>query len=106
MVMSLISSLHIFLSKPQQMRSLELCSWNVCGVKEKLQDKAILNFLIQFDVVWILEARSVHQKSVPGFQFYYSKSKKGHQRGGVIMLIKCALMPYVTRVNMEDDDAI
>lgn len=85
---------------------LKLCSWNICGVKEKLQDPDIFKFLVQYDMVWLLEVRNVHQKSVPGFYVYNNKSRKGHHRGGVMLLVKCALMPYVTRVDMNADDMI
>ena len=85
---------------------MKLCSWNICGVKEKLQDPDIFNFLVQYDIVWLLEVRSAHQKSVPGFCVYTNMSRKGHYRGGVMLLVKCALMPYITRVDMNTDDMI
>ena len=71
-----------------------------------MQNPVILKFLLQHDIIWLLEARSVHQKTVPGFNMYYNKSERGQQRGGVVMLIRCALMPYVIRVDMETDDMI
>ncbi len=85
---------------------LKLCSWNVCGVREKLNDPEILKFLMQYDLVWLLEVKSAYEKSVPGFYMYNNKSRVGCNRGGVMLLIKCALMQYVTNVNMEEDDMI
>ncbi len=85
---------------------MKLCSWNICSVKEKLQDPDIFHFLMQYDMVWLTEVGSVHQKSVPGFYMYNNKSRKGYHRGGVMLLVKCALMPYVTRVDMDTDDMI
>lgn len=75
-------------------------------MKEKLQDPDIFNFLVQYDIIWLLKVRSVHQKTVPGFHVYNNKSRKGNHRGGVMLLVKCALMPYITRVDMDTDDMI
>ena len=44
--------------------------------------------------------------SVPGFQVYMNKSRKNSRRGGIMMLIKCALVPFITQVNMSIEGQI
>ena len=75
-------------------------------MKEKLQNPSILSFLLNFDIVWILETKYFSQSSVPGFRVYLNESKKGRHRGGVIMLVKCALVDYITRVDTDDEGMI
>ena len=48
----------------------------------------------------------MHQMSVPGFNVYYNKSKKGTCRGGVMMLVKCVLTQYIMKVDTDVDDMI
>ena len=75
-------------------------------MKEKLQNPSILSFLLNFDIVWILETKYFSQSSVPGFRVYLNESRKGRHRGGVIMLVKCALVDYITRVDTDDEGMI
>ena len=97
---------YFFLNEKKTTSVLKLCSWNICGVKEKLNDSEILKFLMQYDLVWLLEVKSVYQKSVPGFYMYNNMSRRGSHRGGVTLLIKCALMQFVTKVDMDADNMI
>ena len=43
---------------------------------------------------------------VPGFVMYHNPSKHGGHRGGVILLVKCNVMKYVTNVNLDVDGHI
>ena len=44
-----------FLNKRQNMRDLKICSWNIAGLKDKLNDEDILAFVMGFDIIFILE---------------------------------------------------
>ena len=75
-------------------------------MKSKLQDEHILDFLLQFDLVWISEVKVISQTSVPGFIMYYNKSKYGQNRGGMILLVKCALEKFIIKVNVDNESMI
>ena len=46
------------------------------------------------------------RSSVPGFDIYYNKSKRGEHRGGVMMLVKCSISKYITKVDMDTEDMV
>ena len=75
-------------------------------MKSKLQDERILDFLMQFDIVWISEVKIISQTSVPGFNMYYNKSKYGQNRGGMILLVKCAMEKFIIKVNVDNESMI
>ena len=75
-------------------------------MKDKLQNQSILNFLLNFDIIWLLEVKHASQSSVPGFDIYYNKSKRGEHRGGVMMLVKCSISKYITKVDMDTEDMV
>lgn len=56
---------------------LTLYSWNIAGIKDKLQDPNILQFILKFDIVWILEAKKYFNLNVPGFTVYENISREG-----------------------------
>ena len=85
---------------------LKICSWNIAGLKDKLQNLDVLNFLLDFDIVWLSEIKSTLQRSVPGFDLYMNKCKENDHRGGVMMMVKCALAQFVTRVDMKTEGQI
>ena len=79
---------------------MKLCAWNICGLKNKLQNNELLNFFLGYDIIWITEIGGTLVKSIPGFDIYVNKSKQNDHRGGIMMLVKCSLAPFVTKVNM------
>lgn len=36
-------------------RQLEICIWNIGGLKNKLQSPEVLYFALEFDIMWIIE---------------------------------------------------
>ena len=75
-------------------------------MKNKLQNSEILSFVLKFDIIWLLEIKSTLQRSVPGFNVYVNKSKEGEHRGGIMMLVKCVWVQYITRIDMETEGQI
>ena len=65
-------------------RELKLCSWNIAGLRGKLEKKVIFDFIQGFDVVWLLESKEYFHVSVPGFMVYCNISAKryGQRRSG------------------------
>ena len=69
-------------------RQIKMCSWNIAGAREKLQNERIHRFLCEFDIIWILETKCIKSKKVPGFITYHNPSVHGSHRGGVLLLVK------------------
>ena len=63
-------------------KRLSLCSWNICGLKDKLSDQDVLNFILKFDIVWLLETKKYFNLNVSDFNVYCNVSKAGYYRGG------------------------
>ena len=85
---------------------MKLCSWNIAGLKDKLEKKEIFDFIQDYDIVWILETKTYFHLSVPGFMVYRNVSPTGMNRGGVVMLVKNRLKDFICNVNMEVDGQI
>ena len=85
---------------------LKLCAWNICGLKDKLQNEDILKFILDFDIVWILESKKYFNLQVPGFFIYQNVSREGHHRGGVIMLVKQKYVNYIMEVDTNTEGQI
>ena len=68
-----------------------MCSWNIAGAREKLNDKDIDMHLRQFDVVWILETKMIKTTKISGFIPYYKPSIHGEHCGGILLLDKSFL---------------
>ena len=81
--------------------SLKLCSWNIGGLRDKLQNEDILNFVLGFDIVWLLETKYYFNVQVPGFTIYHNVSREGYHRGGVMMLVKHTIMNYKLSTNVK-----
>lgn len=69
--------------------NLNLCSWNMARLRDKLQEQDILGFILQFNIVWLLETKKYFNLNVPGFNIYRNVSR-GQHRGGV-MFVKSKL---------------
>ena len=68
-------------------------------MKDKLQDPKILEFILNFDIVWILQAKKYVNSSVPGFIFYKNVSREGQHRCGIVMLVKNKLAESISSVD-------
>ena len=88
------------------MTQLKICSWNIAGVKDKLQNHRILEFVMDFDIVFILESKMYFNLNVPGFTIYTNVSSAGKHRGGVIMMLKSRLSNDVLSVNTDNEGQI
>ena len=86
--------------------SLKFCAWNICGLKDKLQDKNILDFILGFDIVWLLETKKYFNVQVPGFVVYQNVSKEGYHRGGIMMLVKYTILDCIVQVDTNTEGQI
>ena len=87
-------------------RQIKMCSWNIAGAREKLQNERIHKFLCEFDIIWILETKCIKSKKVPGFITYDNPSVHGSHRGGVLLLVKNYLEKYILNVNTSLESQI
>ena len=87
-------------------QELKLCSWNIAGLKDKLEKKEIFDFVQGYDIVWLSEAKEYFHLSVPGFMAYCNISPTGMNRGGIVMLVRNKLKGFINNVNMETDGQI
>ena len=85
---------------------MKLCSWNIAGLRDKLQKPDILNFVLQSDMVWLSETKKCFNVSVPGFRVFYNISRSGAHRGGIMLLIRDRLLEYVKCVDMNTEGQI
>ena len=81
-------------------RTLRLCSWNIGGAKDKLTNSVILEFLHNYDIIWILETKQIQTTNIPFFLVYYNASRYGSHRGGVMLLVKHNIQKFLMNVNM------
>ena len=85
---------------------VKMCSWNIAGAREKLNNENIIKHLRQFDVVWILETKMIKTTEISGFIPYYQPSRHGEHRGGILLLVKNYLEKYILNVNMNFESQI
>ena len=88
------------------LKTLKIGSWNIAGVKDKLQNLKILNLIINFDIIWFLEIKTGTKFTVPGFVPIYNPSKLKSSRGGVVMLVKSYIFPTITSINTGNEGLI
>ncbi len=84
---------------------MKLCWWNIAALKDKLQEPSILKFILDFDIVWILEATKYFNVQVPGLSVCRNVSRSGRNRG-VVMLGQDALVHSVKQVDVDAEDQI
>lgn len=91
----------------RQNKEVKICSWNIAGLKDKLQDNMILQFVMSFDIVFLLEAKQNFNSTVPGFDVYTNVSRVGqHRGGGVVMLVRCILTDDIINVDTDSEKHI
>lgn len=78
-----------FLGRPQQhQKQLSILSWNVNGVRTKLEKKNVQDLLLDYDIVCFSEIKTPLSVSLPGYVTYKSQKKEAPHRGGTIAMLK------------------
>ena len=96
-----------FLGRPlQHLRSIKLVSWNVNGVKSKLENNRVQDFLLQYDIICLNEVKTPLRVCLPGYVSYLSISKVSPHRGGTVVMIKNYLVQFVTSVDTGVEDQV
>ena len=66
--------------------TLILCSSNIAGVSDKLQDENVMSFIREFHVIWLLETKTALKFGVPGYNVYLNPSKLNVKCGGIAVI--------------------
>ena len=91
----------VFLIRPHQNNcSLRIISWNINGARTKLENIHVYNFLSNYDIISVNEAKTPFNISFPGYISYYSKSVTGAAslRGGTVVFVKNFLSGQIFNV--------
>ncbi len=79
---------------------LKLCSWNIGGILDKFLKEAVLKYILEFDAVWILELKTGTDIQIPGFCVFRNIDETCPHRGGIALLVKNYLQPYIDQVDI------
>ena len=94
--------------------SLRLLTWNINGLKQKLKDEKLRNFLKQYDVIGLQETWGEEKDEfaawLPGYKAFVKAgqrtSKYGHCSGGVIVFVKDTLADSVVELKTGNEFCI
>ena len=82
-------------------------SWNINGIRNKLETEKCLQLILQHDVVFLNEIKCASKFCVPGFKTYVSKLNcDSPNRGGTALLLRNWLVPYVQSIDCTCIDQI
>ena len=98
---------NVFFVEAGSSRNIRLISWNINGIRNKLENEKCLQFILQYDIVFLNEIKCAYKFSVPGFRTYVSKlNSDSPNRGGTALLLKNWLVPYVQSLDCTCIDQI
>ena len=63
-------------------------SWNINGVRCKLENNLVQDFLLQYDIICLNEVKTPLRVCLPGYVSYMSNSKVSPHRVGTVVMIK------------------
>lgn len=96
----------IFLGRPQDTSKLRVLSWNINGVKTKLEKKHVEDLLRRYDIIGLYEIKTPLLVSFPGYVTFTSVNKQAAHRGGTAVLVKNYLLNMVDSVDTKFDDQV
>lgn len=89
----------IFLSETVRKRELKVISWNVNGVRTKLEKNVVVDMLKVYDVISLNEVKTQMPVLFPGYVSYKSDVRGSKERGGTVVLIKNYLFKDIASVD-------
>ncbi len=96
-----------FLGRPHQTKKLlKILSWNINGVKTKIEKNDVISFLLQFDIVSLNEVKTPLHTCLPGYIAFKSYDKINAHRGGAVVMIKDCLSTEVISVDTSIEDQV
>lgn len=96
-----------FLSGPQHhVHAVKLISWNINGVRTKLEKHCVQDFLMKYDIVCLNEVKTPLRVCLPGYVSYMSNNKTSPHRGGTVVMVKNYLAQSTLRVDTSTEDQV
>ena len=96
-----------FLSRPQHhVHTLKLVSWNINGVRTKLEEQCVQDYLLKYDIVCLNEVKTPLRVCLPGYISYMSNNKMSPHRGGTVIMVKNYLAQSTLRVDTGTEDQV
>ena len=80
-------------------------SWNINGVKNKLENNQVQNFMLDYDIVCLNETKTDQKFDLPVYQTYLSRGDNRH-RGGCAVLVKSYLNKMLCHMNWNNADLV
>ena len=79
--------------------------WNVNGIRNKLESRNVLQWLLKHDIIFLSETKTNCDFHVPGFNVIIGKMKSPN-RGGVALLVRNALSDKISFVDVSYSEQI
>ncbi len=89
--------------RPQHTERIKIMSWNVNGVRTKLESD-VQSTMLECDIISLNEVKTSLSVSFPGYVTYKSDVKVSAERGGTALLVKDYISKYVTSVDTSVED--
>ena len=71
-----------------------------------MESKALVQYLLNFDVVWLSEVKVAFEVQAPGFKSFRTNSSEKNTRGGVVILIKNHLVKEISNISINNEGFI
>ena len=91
---------------PQEARTVSIISWNLNGVKTKLEKDNVKELLYRYDVISVNEVKTPLSISLPGYVTYRSAVRGSSERGGTVLFIKNHVSKLISSVDTNIEDQI
>ena len=89
---------------------IRLLSLNVCGLKSKLNCPEFCKLISEHEIIGLQESKldDVDYICVPGYKIYHNNRKavSRYRSGGITLLVKDELSPFVTVLKNESKLAL
>ncbi len=96
----------VFLDRPQQLSQLCILSWNINGVKTKLEGEVVEDLLYKYDLICLNKVKTPLEVYFPDYVTYKSTVRGSNQCSGTVLLIKTVLSSLIASVNVRIEDQI
>ncbi len=97
--------LPVFLIRPHQ-STLKILSWNINGVRTKLEKPNVENLFLKYDIISLNEIKTDLCVSLPGYVGFKSVKMNSAHRGGTIVLVKSYLSSHVICVDNNTEEQV
>ena len=96
----------VFLSGPQHLNTMKVMSWNINGVRTKLEKKNVQDFLRNYDIISLNEVKTSLHVSFPGYVSYKSEVCGSAERGGTVVFIRNCFAEFILDVDTSIQEQV